>query len=124
MSAPPVLAIAPIIASLEIFQSAGLPALLEKSRRLTGYLRWLVQQRFPGQIDTITPVDACGCQLSLIVKDRGIVAKNLFDRLCKMNVTGDWREPDVIRVAPAPLYNSYNDVFEFAERLQESIWDV
>ena len=121
MSAPPILAVAPIIASLEIFQSAGLSALLEKSKQLTGYLYWLVRQRFAGRIDTITPIDACGCQLSLIVKDQDIVAKALFDRLCDLNVTGDWREPDVIRVAPAPLYNSYTDVFEFAERLQESI---
>jgi len=121
MSTPPILSMAPIVASLEMFQSAGLTALLEKSKQLTGYLSWLVKQRFAGTIDTITPVDARGCQLSLIVENKDIEARALFDRLREMNVMGDWREPDVIRVAPAPLYNSYTDVFEFAVRLQESI---
>lgn len=121
MSTPPILAIAPIIASLEIFQNAGLPALIKKAEKMTGYLAWLVKQRFTGRIDTITPADARGCQLSLVVRDQRIDAKTLFDRLCDLNVTGDWREPDVIRVAPIPLYNSYSDVFAFAERMQDAL---
>jgi kynureninase len=55
------------------------------------------------------------------VKDKTIDGKALFDRLCELNVTPDWREPDVIRVAPAPLYNSFEDVFEFAERLGRAL---
>jgi kynureninase len=117
LSTPPVLSLTPVIASLQLFQEVGLAALREKSARLTGYLDWLVATRFGERIGTITPDDARGCQLSLVVKDKSINGKALFDRLCELNVTPDWREPDVIRVAPAPFYNSFDDVFEFAERL-------
>jgi len=118
MSNPPILALAPVIASLELFLEAGLPRLIEKSRSLTNYLRWLINRRFPERIGILTPADARGAQLSLVVQDSNIDGKTLFDRLCKLNVTGDWREPDVIRVAPAPMYNSFSDVFEFVERLE------
>lgn len=123
MSNPPILALAPVVASLQIFQEAGLAALREKSKRLTGYLHWLVEKRCGERIGTITPDDARACQLSLIVRDASIDAKALFDRLCELNVTPDWREPDVIRVAPAPLYNSFEDAFEFAERLELALSD-
>ncbi len=118
MSNPPILALAPVIASLDLFLEAGLPRLIEKSRSLTNYMRWLINRRFPDQIGILTPADARGAQLSLVVQDSNIDGKTLFDRLCKLNVTGDWREPDVIRVAPAPMYNSFADVFEFVERLE------
>ena len=121
MSNPPILSLAPVVASLQLFQQAGLDALREKSRILTGYLRWLTETRFGQQIGCITPADAEGCQLSLIVSDKAVDARALFDRLCRLNVTGDWRNPDVIRVAPAPLYNSFCDVFEFAERLSDAL---
>ncbi|TDJ41871.1 MAG: kynureninase [Gammaproteobacteria bacterium] len=118
MSNPPILALAPVIASLDLFLEAGLPRLIEKSRSLTNYLRWLINRRFPEHIGILTPADARGAQLSLVVQDANIDGKALFDRLRKLNVTGDWREPDVIRVAPAPMYNSFSDVFEFVERLE------
>jgi kynureninase len=121
MSNPPVLSLAPVIAALEIFIEAGMPRIVEKSRALTGYLDWLVARRYAGRIGTLTPRDARGAQLSLIVRDPAIGARSLFEALCALNVTGDWREPDVIRVAPAPLYNSYADVFEFAERLGHAL---
>ena len=117
MSNPPILSLAPVVASLSLFQRAGMEALRRKSKLLTGYLRWLVEHRFADRIGIITPAYACGCQLSLVVKDKSIEARALFDRLCELNVTGDWRNPDVIRVAPTPMYNSFDDVFEFAERL-------
>jgi kynureninase len=118
MSNPPILSLAPVVASLELFLEAGLGALCEKSRLLTGYLRWLVGQRFAGRVGILTPADAQGCQLSLVVEDNALEPRAVFDRLVDLNVTGDWRHPDVIRVAPAPLYNSFGDVFEFAERLE------
>jgi len=118
MSNPPILALAPVIASLNVFLDAGLPRLIEKSRMLTHYLRWLIEQRFASRIGILTRDEARGAQLSLIVQDPNIDGKTLFDKLCKLNVTGDWREPDVIRVAPAPLYNSFSDVHEFVERLE------
>ncbi len=117
MSNPPILALAPVVASLQIFQEAGLAALRDKADKLTGYMDWLVEKRFGDRISSITPIDARGCQLSLVVKDPSINAKSLFDKLCELNVTGDWREPDVIRFAPVPLYNNFDDVFELAERI-------
>lgn len=118
MSNPPVLALAPLVASMELFLAAGFGKLQKKSRHLTAYLRWLIETRFEKHIRVLTPDDAYGAQLSLIVKNGGGDARVVFDALCELNVTGDWRQPDVIRVAPAPLYNSYSDVFAFAERLQ------
>jgi kynureninase len=120
MSNPPILSLAPVLASLEIFKEAGLPRLIEKSRALTAYLDWLVERRFHDRLAIITPA-ARGAQLSLIVRDPAIEGRALFDSLCVMNVTGDWREPDVIRVAPAPLYNSFSDVHEFVERLEQAL---
>ena len=117
MSNPPILSLAPVAASLELFQEATLPALCDKSAKLTGYLRWLIEARFSGRVGTITPADAQGCQLSLVVIDESRDARKVFERLCELNVTGDWRYPNVIRVAPVPLYNSFEDVYEFAERL-------
>jgi kynureninase len=117
MSNPPILSLAPVVASLTLFQRAGMAALRRKSKLLTGFMRWLVEKRFANEIGIITPAHVCGCQLSLVVKDKSVDARTLFDRLCKVNVTGDWRNPDVIRVAPTPMYNSFDDVFEFAERL-------
>jgi len=121
MSNPPILSLAPVVASLQIFQEVGMAALVEKSTQLTSYLAWLLEQRFGGRIDSITPADARGCQLSLVIKDSQVSARSLFGKLCERNVTGDWREPDVIRVAPVPLYNSYSDVFELVDRLS-SVW--
>ncbi len=123
MSNPPILSLAPVVASLRLFHEAGLDRLREKSAMLTGYLHWLIETRFGDRVRDITPVDARGCQLSLVVKDKSIDARALFDRLCERNVTGDWRNPDVIRVAPVPLYNSFVDVFDFAERLSDALGD-
>jgi kynureninase len=121
MSNPPILALAPVVAALETFREAGFAALRRKSVKLTSYLDWQIRRRFAGRIESITPPDARGCQLSLVVRDPSIDARGLFELLCARNVTGDWREPDVIRVAPVPLYNSYTDVFDFVERMQDAI---
>ena len=121
LSCPPVLSFAPVLASLEIFGAAGLPRLIEKSRRLTGYLEWLIERRFEGRIGIITPPEERGCQMSLAVTHAGTDARKLFRKLTALNVIGDWREPNVIRLAPVPLYNSYGDVFDCAERLQRAL---
>jgi kynureninase len=124
LSCPPVLSFAPVLASLEIFDEAGLPRLVEKSRRLTGYLEWLVARRCGDRIGIITPATARGCQLSLVVRGPGMDGRRVFDRLAELNVIGDWREPDVLRIAPALLYNSYGDVFECVARLQQALDDT
>ena len=116
LSCPAVLAQAPLLASVDIFQQAGIENLRAKSIELTGYLDFLLTD-FAGRVESITPQDARGCQLSLVVRDDSVDAKALFKRLEALNVIGDWREPNVIRMAPVPLYNSFEDVYEFAERL-------
>jgi kynureninase len=121
LSNPPILSFAPLIASLEIFQEAGMARLRSKSIQLTGFLADLLQQYFSGRIASITPENARGCQLSLQVVDPALDARRVFESLQGQNVIADWREPDVIRVAPVPLYNSFEDVFEFAERLKLAI---
>jgi len=116
VSNPPILAMAPLRASLAIFDEAGMPALRQKSERLTGYLQFLIDQLPKGRFEVITPRQSLrrGCQLSILAHDR---PKELFKALADEGVVGDFREPNVIRVAPVPLYNSYHDVWQFAQVL-------
>jgi len=118
LSNPPILPLAALRASMEIFDEAGMKKLREKSRRLTGYLEFLVNQLGEDKVAIITPRDENqrGCQLSLVVKRHG---REVYKQLTAEGVICDWREPNVIRVAPAPLYNSFMDVFRFAETLKK-----
>ncbi len=120
LSNPPILPLASLRASLEIFEEAGMPALRQKSIQLTGYLEYLLDQLSHERIEIITPKDPQqrGCQLSIMVRDSD---KKLFDDLMASGVVVDWREPDVIRVAPAPLYNSFQDAWKFVDRLNHLI---
>jgi len=92
--------------------------LREKSLRLTGYLEWLLRRELDGAIEILTPADPDrrGCQLSLRVRSSAS-GKSVFRKLEASGVTCDWREPDVIRVAPVPLYNRYEEVWRFVEIL-------
>lgn len=119
LSNPPILALAALRASLEIFEEAGMDALRAKSELLTGYLEWLIQQKNSNaNIRIITPADAAqrGCQLSLQTLHNG---RAIFDRLTAAGVIADWREPDVIRIAPVPLYNRFVDAWDFVELLTQ-----
>ena len=120
LSNPPILSMAAIWSSLRIFKEAGMPKLREKSIQLTGYLEELVTQIGEGVIKIITPSEPGkrGSQLSLQVKGAD---KSLYNAITSLGVIADWREPDVIRVAPTALYNSYEDVFRFANILKSSI---
>ncbi|NVJ86452.1 MAG: kynureninase [Algoriphagus sp.] len=117
-----VLALAAHQASLDIFQEAGIKNLREKSEKLTGYLAYLIQQISgeSGVLEIITPENPAerGCQLSLLIHRGG---KAVFDEWYQHGVVGDWRNPNVIRLAPTPLYNSYLDVFRFAKILEQSL---
>lgn len=117
LSNPPILAMAPLRASLELFDRAGMPALRAKSKRLTGYLESLIHARLDDVLEILTPVDATqrGAQLSLRVRAGREQGRALFDYLASHGVLGDWREPDVIRISPAPLYNTHADVLRFAQ---------
>jgi len=112
LSNPPVLALAPLIASLELFQRAGMAALREKSLRLTGYLESIILSHLDELLEIVTPTEPArrGCQLSLRVRGGREQGRALFEHLAQAGVLGDWREPDVIRIAPAPLYNRHVDI--------------
>ena len=118
LSNPPILSMAPIRASLEIFAEAGFQNILAKSKKLTGYLEFLIEQIDDDRINIITPKnpEERGCQLSIQVKNAD---RSLHDGFMNAGIICDWREPDVIRVAPAPLYNSFEDVYEMAVRLRQ-----
>ncbi len=118
LSNPAILSMAAIRASLNLFDKAGFSNLISKSKSLTGFLEYLINELNNSKINIITPKNPQerGCQLSIQVKDAN---KKLHTQLTKSGVISDWREPDVIRVAPAPLYNSYQDVYEFVQRLKK-----
>jgi kynureninase len=116
LSNPPILSMAAIKASLELFSEVGMQALREKSIKLTGYLEYLILKLENDTISILTPKDPeqRGCQLSIQVKN---VNKSLHTKLTEANVITDWRTPDVIRCAPTPFYNSFEDVYKMVERL-------
>tara|TARA_B100001758_G_scaffold247497_1_gene265543 strand:+ start:17110 stop:18360 length:1251 start_codon:yes stop_codon:yes gene_type:complete len=115
LSNPPILSLAAIRASLSIFDEVGMDKLIDKSQELTGYLVFLISSIKSQRVSIITPKER-GCQLSIRVKNGD---KKLFDMITSKGVVADWREPDVIRVAPVPLYNNFTDVFKFYIILKE-----
>jgi kynureninase len=124
LSNPPILSLAAIRASLEIFDAAGgIGPLREKSVRLTGYLEWLLRRDAGDAVEIFTPADPDrrGCQLSLRMKPGATPGKTVFQRVEAAGVAADWREPDVIRVAPVPLYNRFAEVHRFVELLREAL---
>jgi kynureninase len=122
ISNPPILSAAPLIASLALFQQAGMSRLRQKSVALTGYLEYLLDRLAPG-LELITPraVDSRGCQLSVRVTGAHGRGQRVFDTLTDRGLIADWREPDTIRLAPIPLYNSFTDVFRGAEALAQAL---
>jgi kynureninase len=112
VSNPPVLSTAPLLASLEIFERAGLARLREKSVALTGFMQRLIETRLARAVEIITPErdDERGAQLSLQLALPRPAAKQCYERLTAAGVIGDWREPDTLRLAAVPLYNSFGDV--------------
>jgi kynureninase len=118
----PIFQSAALLASLEIFNAAGMKALRKKSIALTGYLEYLLKNIDPAgeQFTIITPADAQarGCQLSLVMKKNG---KKVFQRLTKAGVIVDWRDPGVIRLSPVPLYNTFEEVFKVSEIFKSSL---
>ena len=115
LSNPSILSLAAVRASLSLFDEVGMSQLITKSKNLTSYLVFLLNQIPTDRINIITP-EQRGCQISISVKNGN---KDLFNNITKRGVIADWREPDVIRVAPVPLYNSYLDVYNFYQVLKE-----
>ncbi len=120
LSNPPILSLAAIKASLDLFAEVGMEALNKKTLLLTGYLEYLLENIGSDRIKIITPKDVNqrGCQLSIQVKNAD---KKIFGKITEAGVIADWREPDVIRVAPVPFYNSFEDVFNFVNILKKSL---
>jgi kynureninase len=120
LSNPPIFQLAALRASLEIFHEVGIKNLSAKSKKMTDYLDFLLGQIETNRIEIITPntSNERGCQLSIRVKNAD---KSLFEAITSHGVIADWREPDVIRVAPVPLYNSFMDCWKFAEILKECL---
>ena len=117
LSNPPILSMAAIKASLDMFHEVGMEKLIAKSKKLTGYFEFLLKQLGEDTIRIITPSnpEERGCQLSIQVKNAD---KTLHEKFTESGVVSDWREPDVIRCAPVPLYNSFEDVYRLVEKLK------
>ena len=125
LSNAPVMGMAIQLASLEIFKKAGMNRISKKRNLLTAYLEYIIlavseRNKETCSFEIITPSEPTkrGAQLSILVHGKG---KSLFDALCEKGVVADWREPNVIRVAPAPLYNSFEDCYWFGKFLEEAI---
>jgi len=118
LSNPPILSMAAIRASLDLFDAIGMDALREKSEKLTGYFEYLINQIDTDRIKIITPSNPKerGCQLSIQVKNAD---KSLHQQLTDHHIITDWREPDVIRCAPVPMYNTFEDVYRFSSILKD-----
>ena len=119
MSTAPVMLLAAHKTSLQIFEEVGFEKLLAKSKELSAYLFYVLNEiNNPKKFDILTPInpDERGCQVSISVKEN---AKAIFDELLKNEIFADWREPNVIRVAAVPLYNTFEDIFYFANVLQK-----
>jgi len=117
LSNPPILSMAAIKASLDMFEEVGMEALRNKSEKLTGYFEFLINELNSDDIKIITPTNPKerGCQLSIQVKNAD---KSLHQQLSQNNIITDWREPDVIRCAPVPMYNKFVDVYKMVTVLQ------
>ena len=115
LSNPSIMSMAPLRASLEVFAAVGMQRLREKSVSLTGYLEFLLDHRAKRDFSVLTPrePDRRGAQLSIRIRRGG---GSICDRLVEKGTLCDWREPDLLRVAPVPLYNTYSDVHRFVER--------
>ena len=118
LSNAPIFGMTPLKASMEIFDQFGMPAIRSKGIKISSFLIYLIEKNIP-EVSIITPKNfqKRGCQLSLTVND----GKRIFTRVSEQGVVCDWREPNVIRVAPHPLYNSYLEVYDFVKILKNAI---
>ena len=120
LSNPPIFSMAPLLASLELFHEAGIENLRKKSEKLTSYLENLLENELEDEIEIITPksIEDRGCQLSLRLKT---AIPNIMDELHRQGILADWREPDVVRIAPVPLYNTFEDCYQFVQRMKKIV---
>ncbi|HWS28224.1 MAG TPA: kynureninase, partial [Xanthomonadales bacterium] len=119
LSNPSILSLAPLRASLDLFDRAGLAALRHRSVALTGWLAAALEQELAEHLEILTPAEPeqRGCQLSLRVRAGRDAGRQAFEHLARDGIICDWREPDVIRASPAPLYNHLDDCARLVESL-------
>ena len=120
LSNPPILALAPYLASLALFEEVGMEVLIEKRNKIVSYLEFILHEidnEVESTFEIITPTQR-GCQLSVLLHGEG---RSLFDYLMENGVITDWREPNVIRLAPAPFYCSFEDMYNFGQILKTGI---
>ena len=122
-SNPPILGLAPVIASLEMFDAVGMSALRARSLELTGHLANRLERELADAVQIVTPRDPRrrGAQLSLRLRTDATAAKQVFERLQQADIIGDWREPNIIRVAPAPFYNTLEDTDRLVDVLTAAL---
>ena len=116
-SNPPIFPLASLRASMELFHATGIKSLRGKSKLLTDYLSFLLNDLPLENITPLSPKEK-GCQLSIILKRRG---REIFQELTQKGVVADWREPNVIRIAPVPFYNTFYEVWKFSKLLKEAM---
>lgn len=120
LSNPPILSMAAVRASLDVFAEAGgMGPLQEKSRRQGRFFRDCLDQKLGNRVSVISPESVSGCQLSLVVNLNGIEGKDIHERLESAGIRTDWREPNVIRAAPVPLYNTFEEIWRFVDTLAD-----
>ncbi|MEM9363819.1 MAG: kynureninase [Bacteroidota bacterium] len=123
LSNPPILSLAPYLASLELFDEVGMKKLIEKQSKIVSYLEFVlheIDKEVDSTFEIITPKER-GCQLSVFLHGEG---RELFDYLMKNGVITDWREPNVIRLAPTPFYCSFEDMYRFGQILKQGILGI
>jgi kynureninase len=124
LSNPPVLSLAAVRGAYQThIDAGGMKTLREKSLKLSGYLRALLTAELSNKITIITPeaIEESGSQLSIMINVEGLDGRSMFHAIEQKGVTTDWREPNVIRVAPVPLYNSFEDCYHFVRILKECL---
>lgn len=120
LSNPSILSAAAIRASLDIFKSVGgICRLAEKSKQQQIFFRDGIQERLAGLVSPIAPLDQSGCQLSLEIVPEHVHGKQVFEKLEAAGARTDWREPNVIRAAPTPLYNTFEEIWHFVDQLSQ-----
>ena len=125
LSNPPILSLAAIRASLEVFEQAGgMGPLVEKSQKQGAFFRDCLDLQLGDRVHVITDAKSSGCQLSLEIQLDGVDGKTIHEELETRGVRTDWREPNVIRAAPTPLYNTYEEIWEFVSLLQNCLEDI
>lgn len=121
LSNPPILSLAAIRSSLDLFDQAGMPNLRKKSKQQHAFFRSCLDSTLGERVHAISPAESSGCQISLEVQLDNVEGKVVYERLEEAGIRTDWREPNVIRAAPTPLYNTFEEIWQFTQKLNDCL---